>query len=193
MEWETPEDGIAEIADFPKEVLAEFSRRSNDIEGRLKVKVDRFHREPTVRERWRLEREAVLESQPAKPHRVSLTRLHEEWTERTRRLGHDPQHLVLAVLSRHRRLDDLDQRVATALTDTALRLLGEGQSTWRHAEIVRELAAAVPNTMAVDSVVLANALDGVADQFATTAVSTSADPSYRDSTSSRWSTCHRRG
>lgn len=42
VEWETPEHGIAEIAGMPKEVLAGFSQRSNDIERRFRVKLERF-------------------------------------------------------------------------------------------------------------------------------------------------------
>lgn len=170
VEWETPEHGIAEIAGIPKEVLAEFSQRTNEIECRLEMKLerfrDRFHREPSVKERWRQEREAVLDSRPAKPHGVSLAQMHGEWIERTRRLGHDPQHLVRAVTGRHRRLDDLDHRVAAALADAALASLGEGQSAWRHAEVVRELAAAVPTTTTVGSAALTAALDGLADEVA---------------------------
>jgi RecG-like helicase len=56
--------------------------------------------------------------------------------------------------------------VTTALGDTALRALGEGQSSWRHAELVRELAAAVPTTTAVDSAELTGVLDGLAEHVA---------------------------
>ena len=168
--WETPEHGIAEIAGIPKEVLAEFSQRSNDIERRLNVKLGRFRerleREPSVRERWRLEREAVLDSRPAKPHGVTLAQLHQEWTERTLGLGYVPQQLLRQVVGRVRRLDRLEYQVTTALGDTALRALGEGQSSWRHAELVRELAAAVPTTTAVDSAELTGVLDGLAEHVA---------------------------
>ena len=168
--WETPEHGIAEIAGIPKTVLAEFSRRTSDIERRLEQKLSRFRdrlgREPTVRERWRLEREAVLDSRPAKPHGVSLKRLHEEWTERTLLLGHDPQRLVGVVTGRHRRLDEMDKRMSMMVADAALGSLGEGQSAWRRAELVRELAAAVPTTTAVGSDELTGVLDTLADQIA---------------------------
>ncbi|HUF94660.1 MAG TPA: MobF family relaxase [Acidimicrobiia bacterium] len=170
VEWETPEHGISEIAGIPEVVLAEFSQRSSDVERRLEQKLERFRsnldREPSGKERWRLEREAVLDSRPAKPHGVSLTQLHEEWTERTLQAGHDPQRLVRAVTGRHRRLDEIDHQVTTTLGEAALRALGDRQSSWRHAELVRELAGAVPTTVAVDSVDLTEALDGLADHIA---------------------------
>lgn len=164
--WEIPEHGISEIAGIPKEVLAEFSQRTNDVERRLEVKLERFReglgREPTVKEAWRLEREAVLDSRPAKRHGVSLDQLHDEWSDRILDLGYKPFGLVQRVLYRVRRLDEIDHQVTTALTDAALRSLGEGQSSWRQAELVRELASAVPTTTAVDSGDLAEVLDGLA-------------------------------
>ncbi len=70
VQWHQPENGIAEMVGVDPEVLAEFSQRSRDIEQRVGEKLDRFRtdlgREPTPRERWRLEREAVLDSRPAK-------------------------------------------------------------------------------------------------------------------------------
>lgn len=165
--WETPEHGIAEIAGIPKPTLEEFSRRSGDIDRRLQVKLDRFEeelgREPTVMERWRLEREAVLDSRPAKRDGVSLDQLHVEWNQRTLALGLKPQGLVQKALYRTRSLDELDGRVTMALADSALKALGDGQSTWRQAELVRELASAVPTTTAVGSGDLIDTLDEMAD------------------------------
>lgn len=91
VEWRQPENGIAEIEGIPDEVLPEFSQRSRDVDRRLIEKVDRFRetmgREPSDRERWRLEREAVLDSRPAKPHGIGLSDLRDDWQQRTRRLG----------------------------------------------------------------------------------------------------------
>ncbi|MGB8360520.1 MAG: MobF family relaxase [Acidimicrobiia bacterium] len=165
--WETAEHGIAEIAGVPKTVLAEFSQRTNDVERRLQEKLDRFRadleREPTVRERWRLEREAVLDSRPAKRHGVSLDQLHEDWNRRTVDLGYEPHGLVQRVLYRTRRLDGLDSRVTMTLADSALRAVSEGQSSWRQAELVRELASAVPTTTAVGSGDMIDIVDGLAE------------------------------
>ena len=70
VRWRTPTNGIAEIVDVADEVMAEFCTRTVDVEDRVAVKLDRFvdtvGREPTPRERWRLEREAVIDSRPAK-------------------------------------------------------------------------------------------------------------------------------
>ncbi len=70
VEWRAVENGIAEIANVPDLLLEEFSARTEHINHRLDRKIDRFidtmDREPTPKEHWRLEREAVLDSRPSK-------------------------------------------------------------------------------------------------------------------------------
>jgi hypothetical protein len=50
------------------------------VARRIDEKLDRFvetmGREPTLRERWQLEREAATDSRPAKAHGVDAARLH---------------------------------------------------------------------------------------------------------------------
>ena len=168
--WAIPEHGIAEIARIPQDILAEFSRRTNDVERRLDEKLERFRerfqREPSVRDRWQLEREAVVDSRPAKPHGVTLTKLHEKWRERIRRLGYEPNQLVRQTIARIRSLKEIDHQATISLANTALGSLGDRQSSWRRAELVRELAAAVPTTTAVASAELTGLLDGLADDMA---------------------------
>jgi conjugative relaxase-like TrwC/TraI family protein len=172
VEWETPEHGIAEIAGIPKDVLAEFSQRSNDIERRFKVKLerfrDRFHREPTVKERWKLEREAVLESRPAKPRSPSLAELRQEWQQRVWGMGIDPQRLVGRAIGRQRRLQGIDRHEAARIVTTGLEVLVGKQSSWRPAELVRELAAVVPTNVTADAKELTGFLDTLAEAVAKT-------------------------
>jgi conjugative relaxase-like TrwC/TraI family protein len=172
VEWETPEHGIAEIAGVPKEVLAGFSQRSNDIERRFEVKLerfwDRFHREPTVKERWKLEREAVLESRPAKPRSPSLAELRQEWQQRVWGMGLDPARLVGQVIRRQRRLQGIDRHEAARIVTEGLEVLVGKQSSWRPAELVRELAAVVPTTVTADAKQLTGFVDTLADEVART-------------------------
>ena len=164
--WHQPEHGIAEIAGIADDLLAEFSQRTRDVERRVGEKLDRFRtamrRSPTEQERWRLEREAAVDSRPAKPHGPTPADLHQEWRERTVALGHNPGLVVQRAIGQRRGLDLFDDRVAEAPTHSALASLGERQSTWRPAELVRELAAALPTTMAVDSATLTEAIDRLA-------------------------------
>ncbi len=107
--WNQPENGIAEIADIDADVLAEFSQRTRDVERRLEEKLDRFRqglgRDPTGRERWRLEREAAVDSRPSKHHGATLADLRREWWERTVVLGRDPRHVVGRAVDQRRRLE----------------------------------------------------------------------------------------
>ena len=172
VRWYPPEHGIAEIADFDAAVLAEFSQRSNDVQRRLDEKLSRFRkdleRDPTANERWKLEREAVVDSRPAKPHNPTPAELRQEWHERTRALGRDPERLVKTVVGRQHGIGGIDSGTAGLLVEEALGSLSERQSTWRPAELVRELAAAVPTTVTVDSEQLTDFLQRLADHAADT-------------------------
>lgn len=81
VRWHRPEHGIAEIRDVPDPVLADFSTRTADVRRRTDEKLDRFidtmDREPTPRELWQLEREAAVDSRPAKAKSVNADALHE--------------------------------------------------------------------------------------------------------------------
>ena len=94
VQWHQPEHGIAEIEGIDPAVLQHFSGRTRDIDHRLAVKLERFRtelgREPTMRERWRLQREAAVDSRPPKPNHHHPDGLHEEWRGRLEALGHDP-------------------------------------------------------------------------------------------------------
>ena len=153
VEWGPVVNGIAEIDGIDRRVLDEFSTRTKAVNARLSVKLDRFEqtmgREPTQRERWQLEREAAVDSRPAKDHAVNADVLHERWVGQLRDLGVDPEALVAGVIGRsldaHRDVGDLDP---LASIDAAMDALAERQSSWRPAEIVRELAAHFPTTLA---------------------------------------------
>ena len=153
-------------------MLAGFSQRSNDVERRFKVKLerfrDRFHREPTVKERWKFEREAVLESRPGKPRSPSLAELRQEWQQRVWGMGIDPQRLVGRTIGRQRRLQEIDRHETTRIVTEALEVLVGKQSSWRPAELVRELAAVVPTTVTADAKQLTKFLDTLADEVART-------------------------
>ncbi|MDH3262104.1 MAG: relaxase domain-containing protein [Acidimicrobiia bacterium] len=172
VRWELPEHGISEVAGFDGDVLAEFSQRSKDVDRRFDEKLSRFRkdlgRDPTASERWKLEREAAVDSRPAKPHGHTPAELRREWRERVRALGRDPERLVETVVGRQLGFGGIDSGAAVLLVEEALGSLGERQSTWRPAELVRELAASVPTTVSVDSVQLTGFLQRLADHAAAT-------------------------
>jgi hypothetical protein len=170
--WHQPVNGIAEIAGIDPKVLAEFSQRSRDMENRLDEKLARFlhdlDREPTAKERWRLEREAVVDSRPVKQHNPTASQLHDEWRSRLGTLGIEPQVLVANTVGRVRRPTGVDQHTMLEMVERALESLGERQSTWRPAEVVRELAAQVPTQATVHADELTSFLQRLAHHVAAT-------------------------
>jgi conjugative relaxase-like TrwC/TraI family protein len=168
VRWEPPEHGIAEIRDVDPAMLAEFSQRRDAVKRRLDEKLDRFRadlgREPSDRERWRLEREAVLDSRPAKREGPGLDELRGEWRDRVRRLGRDPDQLVADTVGRERHPRGIDGPAAGRMVDQAVASLSEGQSSWRPAELTRELARVVPIPVAADAKKLTEFLELLAAQ-----------------------------
>jgi len=171
VRWQPPDNGIAEMVGVDAEVLAGFSQRSREVEGRVDEKLGRFRtdlgREPTARERWRLEREAVLDSRPAKTHGHGAGELHAEWRSRLRALGYEPHDLAAGMVGRVREATGIDQATMAGMVEGALVALTERQSTWRPAELVRELAALVPTNVTVEPDRLCGFLQDLANHHAT--------------------------
>ncbi len=140
-------NGIADIAHIPAEVLSEFSTRTGAIDRRLDEKIDRFvdtfDRDPTPRERWRLEREAVTDSRPAKAKDVNAAELHHRWSKQLEDLGIEPGSLERFATGQiaGRSLTDRDWKIAS---NGAMKELEESQSSWRPAELSRAIARQLP-------------------------------------------------
>lgn len=166
VRWAEPVNGIAEMRDVPADVLAEFSQRTHAVDARIEEKIERFNetmeRAPTPRERWRLEREAVLDSRPPKTDADPIT-LDREWLARLGELGVERERLVDRVVGPGRKVERLDDKVTQQAVERALAALAEKQSTWRVAELVRELAAAVPTTTTASAAEVARWADATAE------------------------------
>ncbi|MFN0028495.1 MAG: MobF family relaxase [Acidimicrobiales bacterium] len=169
--WQDPVNGIAEMHGVDEVVLQEFSQRSLQVAARTMVKLDRFReslgRQPTGRERWRLEREAVLDSRRSKPAPVDAAELRVRWVEQLASCGLEPDGLVAAVIGRT--MDpprELDPAGWHQVADQALDALSDARSTWRHPDVVREFARATPTDLAVPAGVLVEGLEAAAGGFA---------------------------
>ena len=168
--WDEPERGIAELADIPELLRVDFSQRTGEVQRRVDQKLDRFAeamaREPTVRERWQLEREAVLDSRPAKPKTLDAGMQHRRWVDQTVALGLDPAEIVAGAVGVPVPKQVIDRWSASSIEDQAIASISEGQSSWRPAELVRELAAATPTGTSLDANRLVAWLDEVASGVA---------------------------
>jgi conjugative relaxase-like TrwC/TraI family protein len=168
VQWHTPENGIAEIDGVPEEVLGELSQRTRQVEVRLDHKLDRFRdtfdRDPTPQQRWRLEREAVLDSRPSKPHPGEHVDLRREWAERIEGVGFDPRGVVDDAVGGLPTPGRLTVEVQVAMVDQALATLSAEQSTWRPNDLLRELARAVPTTVHMPPAELVQTLERLTEQ-----------------------------
>jgi conjugative relaxase-like TrwC/TraI family protein len=169
VDWQTPVNGIAEMAGIEPEVLAAFSQRTAQVEQRTQVKLDRFRdtlgREPTQLERWRLEREAVTDSRPTKPHGEPAEDHHGRWRRELSGLGIDPPELARSLVDRVEPRREFAPGEWHELTSTAMAALEGERSAWRRNDIIRELARAWPTDLAGDPARLRRNLDTLADDL----------------------------
>ena len=146
VRWNEVVNGQAEMADAPEEVLDAFSQRTRQMARRLDEKTERFvdqlGRRPTPRERWRIEREAAIDSRPSKASEDAQS-LHEHWVEQLDAVGYSPGGYVEQVTGRTRPIEPDAATDRDAVVE-ALSSLRDTQSVWRPAEITREIAAALP-------------------------------------------------
>ena len=181
VSWQSPVNGIAEIAGVPDVLLAEFSTRTTAVTDRFDDKLDRFiatfEREPTIRERWKLEREAAKDSRPPKNHAVDAASLHDAWHAQARALGIDIGEVIRDVTDRIHpshsipgRSRDTENRIVFQAIDS----LTTSQSSWRPAELTRELAAAIPTATAANAADIRLWLDDLTTDAAESCIDISA-------------------
>lgn len=167
--WQPPVNGIAEIAGVDEVLLREFSARTAEVQRRTIDKLERFElsmgRGPTAREAFRLEREAVIDSRPRKATQVDADVLHAEWCAQAVAVGFDPARVVGDAIGRTpgQPLDPAHDPVVAGLVIESL--TGQ-QSTWRPAEIVREIAAHCPPATAATAQTVVGWADWLADTVA---------------------------
>ncbi len=167
VEWNTPVNGIGEIAGVDEALLREFSARTVEVRRRTIDKLERFEqstgRQPTAREAARLEREAVYDSRPAKVKQVDCEVLHAEWCAQAVAVGFDPAHVVGEAIGRSTEQAAIDPELNPVVARSAVVSLTEKQSTWRPAELVREIAASLPTGTADTAQAVAAWADWLAD------------------------------
>ncbi|MCP4963597.1 MAG: relaxase domain-containing protein [Actinomycetia bacterium] len=162
VEWRATDHSIAEIDGVSQDIIDTFSTRTASVQRRIDQKLDRFNdsmgHEPTPRERWTLEREAVLDSRPAKAKIVDGPALHDEWRTRLVDLGISRTELLADTLSQASAAE-LHAEVHSRIIDRAIANLEESQSTWRPAELMREIAHELPTDIGLEPSDLMNVLD----------------------------------
>jgi conjugative relaxase-like TrwC/TraI family protein len=161
--WGPVIDGHADIAGIPDVLLAEFSRRSTQVDEKLRELITRWIDEhdgadPDPRTIARLERKAVLASRPGKHGGLHAELLRAEWRQRAAALGFE----ALSVPSTARRLLGMDRVDWEAVIATAIHRVSQHGATWLQADLAREIATLFP----VDGAASAGQLVEVVDELA---------------------------
>ena len=143
--WRPVVDGHADIACIADQLLAEFSRRSTQVDDKLRELITRWIGEhdgadPDPRTIARLERRAVLASRPGKQAGLDAGLLRAEWRRRAAALGFE----ALSVPSTARRLPGMDRVNREAVIATAIHRVSQHGATWLRADLAREIATLSP-------------------------------------------------
>ena len=169
VEWQAPVNGIAEMAGVGPDLVAAFSQRAAQVEHRTQVKLDRFRealgREPTQRERWRLERDAVTDSRPTKPHGEAAENHHARWRRELEGLGLAPCEFQRSLVDRAEPRREFTRGDWHEITSKTMPALEEERSAWRRNDIIREVARAWPVDLSGDPTVLRQSLETIADDL----------------------------
>lgn len=161
VEWGPIVDGQAEITSIPKELLDQFSKRTLQVEDLKAVLLDAFReregRDPNRREAAAIEREAALDSRPAKSG-LSLDQARAWWLAEAAELGWTPERLATHITREHTRDEP------TPTVDDILDTITAERSTWRRADVIGAIAAATPPQSRFDGATWARALEHATDQ-----------------------------
>lgn len=148
--WQPIENGQAEIAGMPAQLLEQFSKRTVEVEHALDDKLDDFRqregRDPTSIERAALTRQAAVDTRSRKTGH-GVPDLQTRWQREANRLGWSAEDVDRLVSK-----PSLDEAHAPAVTVAGVvdQLSARG-STWARADIVRticDLQPVVPNMSA---------------------------------------------
>jgi conjugative relaxase-like TrwC/TraI family protein len=134
--WGQVENGQAEIAGMPTELLAAFSKRTTQVDTALADKIaafrDREGRDPSRWERAALTREAARDTRAAKTG-ASVNDLATAWREEAAGLGWTADRVVAAM---HAAARAAPAREPVTLAEVVEQLSARG-STWTRADVLR--------------------------------------------------------
>jgi conjugative relaxase-like TrwC/TraI family protein len=142
--WGPIENGQAEIAGMPAELLDAFSKRTAQVDAALAEKVDEFRdregRDPSRWERAALTREAASDTRATKTH-ASTADLSSRWRDEATAMGWSPERLVTAMRSAAQEARVREPSLPLA---EVLELLSASGSTWTRADVLKAVCDLAP-------------------------------------------------
>lgn len=142
--WEPIENGQAEIAGIPREVLDAFSKRAAQVDAALGEKITEFReregRDPSRWERAALTREAAADTRVTKTH-ASTAELTGRWLDEATAMGWTPEHLESAVRAAARAAPEHNPKIVTR---EVLDALTAKASSWTRADVMQAICDLAP-------------------------------------------------
>lgn len=162
LEWEPVVEGRSDLVAVPAGLRDLFSQRTAQVEAQLAEVLRRWvddhdGAEPDPRTVARLERDAVLDSRPAKQSIGDADALRAEWCQRADQAG-----LSLVQDDGDRQLPWTTGWSREAVVEEALARVSEQGSTWLTADVARELSTLVPPHAASSAEALVDLIDDLA-------------------------------
>jgi conjugative relaxase-like TrwC/TraI family protein len=162
--WGPVVNGQAEIAGTPTVLLAEFSKRTAEVDQALAAKVAEFHtregRDPTRWERAAMTREAAVDTRSHKTGN-GVTDLQTRWTDEAGQLGWTSTDLVAQLDTAACQVPDAG--ASRVSVEDVIEQLSSGGSTWTRADVLRAICDLTPPTSGLSgerwAVVLERACD----------------------------------
>ena len=156
------DNGLAEIAGVPVELIAQFSKRAADIDiemdERVGAFIDEIGREPTRFERAAIEREVSRDTRAPKTGR-SPAELRARWIAEAAALGIDVRSLTASIAAAAR---NAPTRHPVSV-ESILAELAEHRSVWHRLDILRTLCDLTPPQPGHDGASWATALEQAVD------------------------------
>jgi conjugative relaxase-like TrwC/TraI family protein len=168
--WEPVENGQAEIAGIPRELLEAFSKRTAQVDAALAAKVgefrDRHGRDPSRWERAALTREAAEDTRATKTH-ASGADLAALWREEAAALGWTPDRVVAGM-----RAGAQTPEVATAVTvGDVIEVCSTKGSSWTRADVLQAICDLAPPVSQFSGPEWADAVERACDRVIVECVS----------------------
>jgi conjugative relaxase-like TrwC/TraI family protein len=162
--WGPIENGQAEIAGMPKDLLDAFSKRTGQVDAALAEKIvefrDRQGRDPSRWERAALTREAAGDTRATKTH-ASPRDLSAHWADEARSLGWTLARLVSAMQAAARVVPVAQP---PTVADVIEQLSATG-SAWNRADILQAVCDQTPPVAGVDGRRWSDAVDRACDRL----------------------------
>jgi conjugative relaxase-like TrwC/TraI family protein len=162
--WGPIENGQAEIAGMPRELLDGFSKRSAQVDAALATKLNAFRdregRDPSRWERAALTREAAEDSRATKTHALT-TDLSSRWLREATNMGWTPQRLLTAI---HTAVREANAVLPTLGVADVLEALSTNGSSWTRADVLQAVCDLAPSVSQMSGRDWATAVEHACDR-----------------------------